>query len=153
MKADFFGDSYDAVKRLWPEVQSDADRSFAELGLSAPPYFKPIGTLSGGNLQRVVLARELAHHPRFILASYPTRGLDVPSAIAVRQQLAIMRDAEGGVLLISEDLGELFTLSDRLLVLYQGRIVGEFRPDDMDMAKIGHFMTGSNVEFENAELE
>ena len=137
----------------WPAVEADADQSFAELGLTAPPYFKPIGTLSGGNLQRTVLARELAHHPKLILAFYPTRGLDVPSAIAVRQQLATMRDAGGGVLLISEDLGELFTLSDRLIVLYQGRIVGQFTPGEIDMAKIGHFMTGSNVEFENAGLE
>ena len=132
----------------WHAVQDDAERSFEKLGLPVPPYFKPISTLSGGNLQRTILARELAHHPKLILAFYPTRGLDVPSAIAVRRQLAIMRNTEGGVLLISEDLDELFTLSDRLLVLYQGHIVGQFRPEEIDRAKIGHLMTGSNIEHE-----
>jgi ABC-type uncharacterized transport system ATPase subunit len=130
----------------WPAVQRDMERSFTELGLDVPPYSVPISALSGGNLQRAILARELAQHPKLILAFYPTRGLDVPSAIAVRRQLVNTRNSGGGVLLISEDLGELFEFSDRLLVLYQGRIVGQFRPEETSMAEVGRLMTGSEAE-------
>ena len=132
----------------WSAVQQDIERSFTELELDIPPYFMPISALSGGNLQRAILARELAHQPKLILAFYPTRGLDVPSAIAVRQQLVNMQNSGGGVLLISEDLGELFKLSDRLLVLYQGQIVGQFGPEEISMAELGHLMTGSKVQHE-----
>jgi general nucleoside transport system ATP-binding protein len=129
----------------WLAVQRDAERSFARLGLDVPPYFAPISTLSGGNLQRAILARELAHKPKLILAFYPTRGLDVPSANAVRRELLEVRNSGGGILLISEDLGELFAYSDRLLILYQGRIVGQFKPQDISMTEVGHLMTGSKA--------
>jgi simple sugar transport system ATP-binding protein len=129
----------------WPHVQRDIEQSFDRLGLPVPPLNAPIRILSGGNLQRLILARELAHNPKLILAFYPNRGLDVPSATSVRRLLVAARDSGSGVLLISEDLGELFSLSDRLLVLYQGRIAGRFVPGEISMAKLGHLMTGSKV--------
>jgi len=107
-------------------------------------------TLSGGNLQRMVVARELAHDPRFVIASYLTRGLDVRSAIAARQALLEVRDKGAGVLLISEDLDELFQLCDRLVVLYEGKIVGEFKPDETSPFAIGQLMTGSDIEHVNS---
>jgi simple sugar transport system ATP-binding protein len=94
----------------------------------------------------MVIVREMTHEPRLIVASYLTRGLDVQSAIAARQALIQARESGAGVLLISEDLEELFTLSDRLLVLYGGRIVGEFKPAETDIYEVGHLMTGSEVE-------
>jgi simple sugar transport system ATP-binding protein len=129
----------------WSAVRTDADHAFRNLGISTPPLYKPIATLSGGNAQRTVLARELAHQPRLILAFYPTRGLDVPSANAIRRALVQLRQEGQGVLLISEDLSELCTYADRLLVLYQGRIVGEFDPRATSKEDIGHVMTGSQV--------
>ncbi len=132
----------------WPGIRHDLEQSFDELGLVAPPFAAPLRTLSGGNLQRFSLARELAHDPRLILSFYPTRGLDVPSATAVRQLLVAARDSGRGVLLISEDLGELFSLSDRLLVLYQGEIIGQFKPEEITMAEVGHLMTGSKVQYD-----
>jgi len=94
----------------------------------------------------MVILREMAHHPRLIIASYLTRGLDVRSAIAAREALVQAREEGAGVLFVSEDLDELFALCDRLLVLYGGRIVGEFFPSETDVYEVGRLMTGSKVE-------
>jgi simple sugar transport system ATP-binding protein len=129
----------------WQAVRADVEKSTQQLGFSFPLYI-PARSLSGGNLQRMVVAREMIGEPRLIIASYLTRGLDVQSAIAARQALVQARDNGTGVLLISEDLDELFSLSDWLIVLYAGKIVGTYRPEDTDVYKIGHLMTGSEVE-------
>jgi ABC-type uncharacterized transport system ATPase subunit len=128
----------------WPSVKADAHSSLANLGFDIPLY-APAKALSGGNLQRMVIAREMSHQPRLIIASYLTRGLDVQSALAARRTLLQARDNGAGILLISEDLEELFMLSDQLIVLYQGRIVGTFSPTETDVYEIGHLMTGSEV--------
>jgi ABC-type uncharacterized transport system ATPase subunit len=128
----------------WSSVEADALGALSDLGFEVPLY-APAKTLSGGNLQRMVIARELSHQPRLIVASYPTRGLDVQSTVAARRALLQARENGAGVLLISEDLDELFLLSDRLIVLYQGRIAGSFTPAETDIYEIGHLMTGSRV--------
>ena len=127
----------------WSHVQRDITASFEELAFEALEPWVPVRTFSGGQLQRAVLARELGRHPQLLIASYPTRGLDVRSAIAARRVLTELRGRGGGVLLISEDLDELCSLSDRLLVLREGMIVGEFLPHEIDRHKIGHLMTDS----------
>jgi len=129
----------------WQAVRVDVDRSTQKLGFSFPLYILA-RSLSGGNLQRMVITRELIDEPQLIIASYLTRGLDVQSAIAARQSLVQARDHGAGVLLISEDLEELFALSDRLIVLYAGKIVGNYRPEETNVYEIGHLMTGSEVE-------
>jgi simple sugar transport system ATP-binding protein len=127
----------------WRKLEADMRRSFARLGFPRPSFATPAGTLSGGNLQRVVLARELAHEPKLIVSLYPTRGLDVRSTIALRTSLRDARTAGAGILLVSEDLDELFELSDRLLVLFDGAIAGEFLPGDFRTDTIGPLMVGS----------
>jgi simple sugar transport system ATP-binding protein len=129
----------------WQVVHSDIEESNQRLGFSFPLYV-PARSLSGGNLQRMVVAREMIGEPRLIVASYLTRGLDVQSAIAARQALVQARDNGAGVLLISEDLEELFTLSDWLIVLYAGKIAGRFRPENTNVYEVGHLMTGSKDE-------
>jgi general nucleoside transport system ATP-binding protein len=94
-------------------------------------------------LQRLIIAREMMKEPQLIVASYLTRGLDVQSALVARQELMRARNQGAGVLLISEDLEELFSLSDRLIVLYDGKIVGEFKPSETDSIHVGYLMTGS----------
>lgn len=126
----------------WAAVKNDMKHSMEEFDFQFPLYV-PSRSLSGGNLQRMVIVREMSHDPRLIIASYLTRGLDVQSALAARQALLQARGSGAGVLLISEDLEELFTLCDRLIVMYAGRIVGEFRPDETDIYEVGHLMTGS----------
>lgn len=125
---------------------TDLKRSFENLGLTAPPFLSPIKTLSGGNIQRVIIARELAQSAELIVAFYPTKGLDVLSTTAIRQVLMRFRDSGCGIILISDDLEELFSMSDRLIVLYQGKIAGHFKPEETNMVDIGHLMTGARGE-------
>ncbi|QAA76517.1 MAG: Nucleoside ABC transporter, ATP-binding protein [Candidatus Bipolaricaulis sibiricus] len=129
----------------WNRVRRDIATSFAALEFEPLTPYAPVRALSGGQLQRAVLARELGRRPRLLVASYPTRGLDVRSAVAARRVLVHLRNEGGGVLLVSEDLDELLGLSDRLIVLRKGRIVGAFRPSEVDRHTIGHLMTDSEV--------
>ena len=129
----------------WQAVKTDVEETEKRLGFTVTLYALA-RSLSGGNLQRMIIIRELTHAPQLILASYLTRGLDVQSTIAVRQALVQVRESGAGVLLVSEDLEELFTLSDRLIVLFGGRIVGEFKPEETDTYEIGHLMTGGEVQ-------
>ena len=126
----------------WRLVQEDTKEALAKFGFTFS-YFLPAKSLSGGNLQRLIIAREMMKKPRLIVASYLTRGLDVQGTLVARQELMNARNEGTGVLLISEDLEELFSLSDRLLVLYDGSIVGQFRPSETDIYTVGHLMTGS----------
>ena len=127
----------------WQRLDADMRQSFARLNFPRPSFDAPAATLSGGNLQRVILARELAHEPNLIVALYPTRGLDVRSANALRAVLLEVRNRGGGVLVVSEDLDELFEVSDRVIVLYQGAIAGEFMPDHFQPEAIGPLMVGA----------
>jgi len=136
---------YGGLKIDWQAVKADAENAMRQLGFSFPLYV-PAKSLSGGNLQRAVIAREMSHEPQLIIASYLTRGLDVQSTNAARQALLKARDNGAGVLLISEDLEELFNLSNRLIVLFGGRNVGEFQPEDTNIYEVGRIMTGSGVE-------
>jgi len=124
----------------WPRVHADAQAAFARLGFRPPPLNAALRTLSGGNVQRVVMARELGKQPRVIVALYPTRGLDVRSAQAVRDSLRACAAQGAAVLLVSEELEELFELSDRLVVLRQGRLAGEFEPSAFAPEAVGAAM-------------
>ena len=130
----------------WSSAKADAQRTLADLGFDIPIY-APAKTLSGGNLQRMVIMREMSHQPRLIIASYLTRGLDVQSTLAARRALIHARDHGAGVILISEDLEELFTMSDWLIVLHRGKIVGTFSPTETNVNEIGHLMTGSEAHY------
>ena len=101
------------------------------------------GTLSGGNLQKVLLARELAFEPEILLASQPTRGLDVAAAEFVHRQFLDLRENGAAINLISEDLEELFTLSDRIMVMYEGRMLGERNIEEASVEEIGLLMAGA----------
>lgn len=134
----------------WESVRSDLMNSLNRLGFSIPPPYVPLGILSGGNIQRMILAREMAHNPRLIVAFYPTRGLDVQSAVAAREVLMTSRDRGAGILLISEDLDELFALSDRLVVMLRGEIVSEGTPESLTIEEVGYLMTGAKGEGEKS---
>ena len=99
-------------------------------------------SLSGGNLQKVMLARELAGEPSLIIASQPTRGLDVGAMEYIHQRLINERERGAGILLISDDLDEIFSLSDRIVVLYEGKIMGEAPGATASREQIGLWMSG-----------
>ena len=127
----------------WRALEETMADSFRALAFPMPPLAGPMGALSGGNFQRVVVAREMAHKPKLVLALYPTRGLDVLSAASLRELLLRARADGDAVLLISEDLDELAELSDRLLVLFAGAVVGEFKRGAWQAEEVGLLMTGS----------
>jgi len=98
--------------------------------------------LSGGNQQKVVLAREIDHDPRFVIAAHPSRGLDISATRFVHEKLTGLRDAGSAILLISADLDELLALSDRIAVMYQGRIVYQCAAEAAEIPAIGRAMIG-----------
>ena len=100
--------------------------------------------LSGGNLQRVILARELSSEPTLLIAMQPTRGLDVGAIEGVQRMLLEQREEGAAILLVSEELEEIFTLSDRIVVFYEGEIVAD--GVEADAAKVGLLMTGGSSE-------
>jgi ABC-type uncharacterized transport system ATPase subunit len=102
--------------------------------------------LSGGNIQKVVIARELSRRPRAIIAAQPTRGLDIGATEYVRQQLIEQRKAGAAILLISEDLDEILALSDRIAVIYEGQIMDIVPRDEATPEKLGLLMAGVKEE-------
>ena len=125
---------------------ASADEVRARFPLPMADSGAQVRLLSGGNIQRVMLARELGNDSRVLLAYHPTRGLDVVSAESTRRLLLEQRDAGAATVLVSEDLDELLALSDRLLVMYRGRVVGEFETGSASMREIGLLMTGHAVD-------
>ena len=117
--------------------------------LRLAPHDMRVDKLSGGNVQRVILAREMeltrdaAVAPKVLMAYYPTRGLDVINAEATRRLMLDFRDRGGAIVLVSEDLDELLSLSDHMMVMFQGNIVGEFPTEAASVQEIGMLMTGT----------
>jgi general nucleoside transport system ATP-binding protein len=113
----------------------------------------PVGTLSGGNQQKVVLAREFSAEPRLLIASQPTRGLDVGAAEFVHKGLVEKRDQGVAVLLVSAELDEIMELSDRIAVLYEGRVMGIFNAGAVDENRLGLLMTGGEERAEELAID
>jgi len=115
--------------------------------IATPSQATPVKLLSGGNLQRTILAREISIGPRLMVAMHPTRGLDVGATESVRN-LLLKQQADGAaILLISEDLDEILDLSDRIAVMYEGRIMGIVPAEKADVETIGLMMAGQEVSF------
>ena len=122
-------------------VRAYAERLIDDFSIKARPQDK-IRTLSGGNKQKVLLARVLARNPKVIVAAQPTRGLDVGATEFVREQLLEQRARGAGVILISEDLDEILQLSDRIVVMYEGEVVGEMTGRAAEPERLGLLMAG-----------
>jgi general nucleoside transport system ATP-binding protein len=114
-----------------------------KFGIRAPGPEARTGTLSGGNLQKALLARELAFEPLVLVAAQPTRGLDVAAKEFVQRQLLALRARGRAVIVISEDLEELFEIADRIAVIYEGRILDIVPVAEADVARIGLLMAGA----------
>jgi len=119
-----------------------AEEMIKEFSISTPSSETPVRHLSGGTQQRVIIAREFSRDPRLIIASQPTRGLDVGATEYVRGKLVEMRDRGAAVLLVSADLDEIWALSDRIAVMYEGEIVAIRDPEETSEEEIGLLMTG-----------
>jgi simple sugar transport system ATP-binding protein len=117
----------------------------ADFRIKTPGLDTHARTLSGGNIQKLIMARELARHPKVLLVAQPTRGIDVGSAQYIHQRLIGQRDAGTAVVVISEDLDEAMSISDRILVMYEGHIVGEVDPRTASRETIGLLMAGTSA--------
>ena len=133
--------------RRGPHLSKTKTKTYLEnlintFAIKAPDSKAEISTLSGGNMQKLLMGRELISKPEVIIASQPTRGLDVNAVEAIHNLLVDQRDGGSAILLISEDLDELFKLSNRLLVMYEGKIIKSFDIDNADINNVGLAMAG-----------
>jgi simple sugar transport system ATP-binding protein len=124
------------------DVRRTAETLMEQFGIQASGPDAPMWSLSGGNQQRVVLARELSLAPVVLVAAQPTRGLDVGAIEYMNDRLQRVAESGTGVLLISTELEEILSLSHRVLVLHGGRIVGEMRRGEIDLQRLGLLMGG-----------
>ena len=126
-------------------ISAFAKKSIAGFDIRTPSASQPTRTLSGGNLQKVIMARELSGQPKLLVAHQPTRGLDISASEYVRGRLLAERDRGAGVLLMSEDLDEIIQLSDRIAVIFDGRILSTTTPGQADLESIGLSMAGAGA--------
>ena len=127
-------------------MREQAEKLVEQFDVKTPNVDTPARLLSGGNLQKLILAREISRQPKIIIAVYPTRGLDVGAIEAIHRMLIEERDRGAGILLISEELDELLSLSDRIVVMFEGEIMGQVPPDEERVPEIGLMMAGAIAE-------
>jgi simple sugar transport system ATP-binding protein len=123
-------------------ISKKAEELRDRFDIRCPDTRAAAGSLSGGNIQKVILARELTRNPRFLVAVYPTRGLDMGAAEFIHKQLLAKRREGFGILLISEELEEIMNLSDRIAVIFKGRIQQVLQGEDANMRRLGILMAG-----------
>ena len=123
-------------------VTDFADKCIKDFEIVTPSSRQPTRNLSGGNLQKVIIARELSSQPKCLIANQPTRGLDVGAIEYVHNRLLQQREHGTGILIFSEDLDEIMNLADRILVIFKGSIVGELDPEATSREEIGLLMAG-----------
>ncbi len=122
-------------------IQAEAKRLQQAFSIKCQSIGEPVKDLSGGNQQKVILARELDLQPKLLIACHPTRGLDVGAMEYVRKQMLDLRNAGCSILMVSADLEEIFQISDRIMVMYEGRSMGIVTPDQ-GVETVGHMMAG-----------
>ena len=126
----------------WKAIRQQAEELVQSFDVRTPSIELPAGKLSGGNAQKMILARELARQPKVLISAQPTRGLDVSAIEYVHRQLIAQRDKGVAILLFSTELQEIVALSDRIAVMYEGRIVGVVDINQADIFEIGLMMAG-----------
>ncbi|MGE5599427.1 MAG: ABC transporter ATP-binding protein [Bacteroidota bacterium] len=131
------------IRLLWPQVHAYARRLIGEFDIRTPGDEVEAASLSGGNQQKLILARELSRDPELLVIAQPTRGLDVGAIEFVHRRLIEARDAGKAVLLLSLELEEIMALSDRIAVIYEGEIVGQLTPAEASEEKLGLMMAGA----------
>ncbi len=126
----------------FPRMKAYAKELIDQFNVKTPGLDTPIKNLSGGNIQKVIMARELSRKPKVLVASQPTRGVDIGATEYIHQQILKQREAGTAILLISEDLDEIRNLSDRIAVIYEGQIVGIVDRNQATVEQIGLMMAG-----------
>jgi general nucleoside transport system ATP-binding protein len=127
----------------WDETRKMAARLVEEYDVRTPSIDTELGNLSGGNQQKVIVAREFGRDVKLVIASQPTRGLDVGSIEYIHERIVQERDQGAAILIVSTELDEVLALSDRILVMYRGAIVAETTPEQTSASEMGLFMAGA----------
>jgi ABC-type uncharacterized transport system ATPase subunit len=127
-------------------IDTTARQLIQDYDVRTPSPYVPVGKLSGGNQQKVIVARELSHPVKLVIANQPTRGLDVGSIEYIHKQIIIMRDRGVAVLLVSAELDEIMALSDRIAVMYRGQIVATVDAAKVTREQLGLWMAGAHPE-------
>ena len=130
----------------FPKMAVHAANLVNEFSVKTPRLDTPIKNLSGGNIQKLIMARELSRHPSALIAAQPTRGVDIGATEYIHQRLLQQRDNGTAILLISEDLDEIRALSDRIAVMYEGRIIGIVNRNQASVEQIGLMMAGISMD-------
>jgi len=148
VEENIFLNDHTAPAYAWGVFQRAAAMHRHALGLvqrfnvKTPSLETPLKNLSGGNIQKLILARELSRHPKLLISAQPTRGVDIGATEYIHQHLLAQRAAGTAILLISEDLDEIIGLSDRIAVMYEGRIMGVVARGEATPAELGLLMSG-----------
>lgn len=127
----------------YKKLEEQAKRFIEDFHIKVGGTKSLIQSMSGGNAQKLILARETAEQPSVILASYPVRGLDIQATESIHKILVEEKNRDAGVLLVSEDLDEIFQLSDRVAVMYEGKFMGILPVEQVDLKQIGMAMAGA----------
>jgi simple sugar transport system ATP-binding protein len=137
-----------------PDVRKYAEKLIKQYDIrSGQGPVTTVRSMSGGNQQKAIVAREIDKEPELLVAVQPTRGLDVGAIEYIHKQLVAARDNGKAVLLISLELDEVMNVSDRILVMYEGEIVGEFDPKKTTVQELGLFMAGAKRQSANSSRE
>ncbi|MCP4402646.1 MAG: ABC transporter ATP-binding protein [bacterium] len=131
------------LKRHDKQIRTYAEGLVTQFDIRTPGTEVPVSHLSGGNMQKIVVAREFSFDAPCLIVSQPTRGVDVGAIEAIHQEILDQCRSGAGVLLVSAELDEIYKLSDRVLVIYEGEVVGEFDPQRVSKEEIGLYMTGA----------
>jgi simple sugar transport system ATP-binding protein len=126
----------------WGKVQKDTQKLVDEFDVRPNDISTRMGSLSGGNQQKFVVARALAHAPKLLMAALPTRGVDIKATTFIHEQIMLHRQNNGAVLLISTDIDEIMELSDRIAVMYSGQIMGCKKKEEVTIQALGKLMGG-----------
>lgn len=143
--------SKNSLKLDHEKINADSEALAKQFDIRTPGVQVPAANLSGGNQQKVILAREFSRNPEFLLITQPTRGLDVGAIEYIHSQILAMRDKGVAILLISLELEEIFSLSDRIEVIFDGQLVKEFKPEETNEKEVGLYMTGGRGGNDHAE--
>ena len=131
----------------WKNVNDFSLEAIQNFNIATMGPEQRVKQLSGGNLQKVILARELSHEVKALVASSPTRGLDIDATYYVYRRFLELLKEGAGILLISEDLDEIFNISDRIAVIYNGQLMGKFETDEVSREQVGLLMAGVREDY------
>jgi len=132
------------IKMDWDKSRQEASRLVQEFDVRTPSIEVQASNLSGGNQQKVIVAREFGRDVDLVIASQPTRGIDVGSIEFIHDRIVAERDEGAAVLIVSTELDEVMALSDRILVMFAGKVVAEKRPEETTTAELGLYMAGAS---------